>query len=229
LKVAIHQPGFLPWLGFFEKVASVDCFVLLDTVQFEKNSFDNRNRVRDKTSAHWLTVPVLSSGRFGNNDWQALEINNNVNWAHKHIASLKQWYGRSIYWSDIEALLCKVYGEKYEYLLDLNLDLIFGFCKLLGIKTKIIQASTLGVTQKKSKLVLEIVNAVGGTQYLSGVLGRDYLELDGFKSYGIDVSFQDYKYPVYAQLYPNFISGLSILDLYANHGADSFDILMRKY
>ena len=100
---------------------------------------------------------------------------------------------------------------------------------MLGIKTKIIQASTLGVTQKKSKLVLEIVNAVGGTQYLSGVLGRDYLELDGFKSYGIDVSFQDYKYPVYAQLYPNFISGLSILDLYANHGADSFDILMRKY
>lgn len=227
--VSIHQPSFLPWLGYFEKVIRSNCFVILDTVQFEKNSFDNRNKIKTKKGNLWLTIPVKTKGRFDSMTWQELEIQNAENWRKKHLKTIEMNYSKSPFFKKYKNRLFEIIDSQHNRLLDINIELLNFLFDSLEVQTKIIRASDLKIKSKKSDLVLDIVKKLDGNKYYSGALGKNYLELEKFSSNGIEVIFQDYKHPTYNQINGDFISHLSIIDLLFNEGKKSHSIIVGEH
>lgn len=218
--VAILQPGYLPWLGFFDQMASVDVFVYYDDVQFDKHGWRNRNRVKVPGGISWLTVPVLHSGK----DWplvNEIQIDNSRNWRRKHVQTLRQAYSRSLlappYIARLEELLSGVESN----LAELDMLLIEEMCKWLDINTQTVRSSALGIAGGQSERLLRICQHFGGTHYLSGAAAVDYLDVEMFDRAGVAVKWQTYNHPVYPQLHGSFVSHLSAVDLVLNEGANA--------
>jgi hypothetical protein len=215
--VAIHQPNFLPWLGFFHKMTQADVFILLDNVPFTKNSFQNRVKIKSAQGEQWLTVPVLTKGRFGQLTCEVF-INNNVRWQKAHLGTLRTNYRRASYYEKALAWLEPLYRETPTHLAAFNQSLIEAVLRQLSLPTKLVVASSLALEGSGPELLLHLVQAVGGNVYLSGPSGRDYLDTSIFQRAGVEVEFQRFHYPVYPQFYGDFIPGLSIIDLLMNVG-----------
>lgn len=225
--VSINQPAYLPWLGYYDRIANSDLHVVLDHVQFEKNSFTNRNRIRNKQGAIWLTVPIITSGRYGNLAINTLEIANSSNWRNKHWASLQSCYSRSTYFSFYKEMYQSIYLEEWRMFMPFVRKLLLQQLFDLGITTPLVFSSELEVSGSKSDLVLNICTSLGADVYLSGPHGRNYINERAFSEAGIIVSYQDYLHPSYSQCWPGFESNLSALDLLFNHGAASLDIIKK--
>jgi hypothetical protein len=225
MMVSIHQPAYLPWLGYFARIAASDVHVVLDHVQFEKNSFINRNRVRAAQGACWLTVPVQTKGRFGRLPISAVRIDNSRDWRKQHWRTLAQSYSRSPHFAEHAAFFERVYARRWERLIDLCTEINAYLLRALHIDTPLRQASSLGASGVKDDLVLALCRACGATTYLSGVWGRDYLRVERFASAGVAVRFQDYVHPVYPQRGTAFEPNLSVVDLLFECGPASGDIL----
>jgi hypothetical protein len=212
--VSIHQPAYLPWLGYFDKIRRADLFIYLDTVQFQKNSFQNRNRIRTKSGPIWLTVPVKTRGVLYDTPLKDLQIDIGQHWQAKHLNALKMNYSRAPMFQSIFPRLEQYYKRPWERLADLCWEMMIEFNNMLGIGTRIVKASALrGVEGGKSTLVLNLCRAVGATSYLSGSLGRQYLKLDDFSAAGIDLVFQDFVHPTYSQQYRGFEPFMGVIDL----------------
>ena len=218
--VAIHQPEFLPWLGFIDKIRQVDTFVLLDSVQFEKNYYQNRNKIRTAWGWAWLTLPVFTKGLFGQAINQ-VKIQNEQNWTRKHILGLEQNYQAAPYFGHYFNELKSIYSQPRTLLVDFNFDLIRWMAKAFGLTPRFVRSSELGVTGKKSELLLNICESLGTKIYLSGVSGRDYLDESLFEKAGIAVRYQDFHHPSYPQRYEPFLPGMSAVDLLFNEGPSS--------
>jgi hypothetical protein len=211
--VSIHQPSYLPWLGYFDRIAASDLHVVLDIVQFEKNSFINRNKIRTAEGWTWLTVPVETGGKFGDLAIERLHITDDPRWARKHRSAINQSYARALHFAQHAAFIDETYAMPWQRLVDL-VERINGYlCDAFAIGTRIVKASSLGLTKSKSDLVLEICQKVGASTYLSGALGRDYLDRDAFERANIDVVFQDYRHPVYPQAHGGFEPAMAAIDL----------------
>jgi hypothetical protein len=222
--LAVLQPGYLPWLGFFDQMQRADIFVLYDDVQFDKNGWRNRNRIKAPSGEpHWLTVPVLHS--FGQKNLE-IEIDNRQPWPRKHLGTIKQFYAKAPYleryFAELERLLT---DNRWERLIDLDIALIELFCSWLGIKKQMVRSSGLGVNGERSERLLNICAHFGARRYLSGNAAHDYLDVDLFASNGIEVEWQNYKHPVYPQQHGEFIPFLSTLDLLLNCGEKSHSII----
>jgi hypothetical protein len=215
---AIHQPNFLPWLGFFHKMAMADVFILLDSVPFTKNSFQNRVKIKSAQGEQWLTVPVLTKGRFGQITSQ-VPINNNTRWRKVHLATLRTNYRRAPYYEEVMAWLEPLYRQKPTHLATFNQSLIEAVMDQLNLPTGLVNASSLISGESGSQLLLHLVQAVGGNVYLSGPTGHTYLDLCAFEQAGVEVWFQRSCHSTYPQLYGDFIPGLSIIDLLMNVGS----------
>jgi hypothetical protein len=200
--------------------------VVLDQVQFEKNSFVNRNKVRTSQGSTWLTVPVRTRGRFGALPINEVEIDDATNWARKHWATTRQAYVRAPRFAEYEEWLGDVYSRSWSRLLDLCSEMTDHLLYRLGITTRLVVGSELGVTGKKDELLLEICRAVGATTYLSGALGRQYLREEIFAEADIEVVYQDYRHPEYRQLHETFLPYMAVIDLLFNCGEKSLDVLM---
>ena len=213
--LSAHQPAYLPWLGYFDKIIRSDVFIYLDTVQFEKNSFTNRNKIKTTQGSIWLTIPVISKGHM-NNTLKEIVIDNKQNWKKKHLTSIYQNYKKAprfdVCYPKIEAL----YAKEYECLSDLCWDQLMFWLDELRIKKQIVKSSTLPIDSKKSDLVFDLCKHFHADRYISGALGRGYLQVADFKKEGIDVEFQDYQHPIYPQLYGNFIAYMGIVDFWMN-------------
>lgn len=221
--VTIHQPEHLPWLGFFHKMALADLFVLLDTVQFEKNNWQNRNKLVDREGkAFWITVPVNIKGHIEStiND---ICIENNQAWQRKYWGRVQSSYCRHSHFDKYSGKLESIFQASYEKLVDLNIALIDFFRTVLNIQTPLLRASDLGVSGKRSELLLDICLKTGASSYLSGPSGKDYLDLEVFKKHNVGVSFHEFKHPTYEA--PHFVPYLSVLDLIMNQGENSAQIL----
>ncbi|MEK9968852.1 MAG: WbqC family protein [Ferrovibrio sp.] len=210
---SIHQPAYLPWMGYFDKIARADVFVYMDNVQYQKGSFQNRNKIRTKAGPIWLTVPVETSGKLFSTLLADITLNNRVDWSAKHASALRMNYGKApnfpARWPEIETY----YLSDWQRLSDLCWSMMQGFLRMLDIKTKVVKASELtGCTGHKSELVYSICKAVGADCYISGSQGRDYLDMAAFRSGGIDVYFQQYQHPVYKQQYVGFEPFMGIVD-----------------
>lgn len=223
--VSINQPAYLPWPGYFNRIQVSDLHIVLDHVQFEKNSYTNRNRIRIARGWAWLTVPLKTKGRFGHLAINEVEIDAERNWPAKHWNTLRQNYAKAPHFAAHARVFEELYARPWQRLADL-LDASTGsMLEAFGIRTRLVRSSGMAVEGNKSELVLNLCRSAGAKVYLSGPLGRDYLDEAAFREAGVEIRYHDYAPPRYAQAYPGFESALSAVDLLFNHGPDSARIL----
>lgn len=215
----IHQPEHIPWLGFFHKMSLSDVFVVLDTVQFEKNNWQNRNKLISRAGdVFWQTIPVQNKGILSCAIRDVL-VDPRSEWQRKYLGRLNSSYCRHPFFNEIMEELQGIFSKNHARIADLNLELICLIRKYLGLSTEIIRASNLGASGRRSELLLDICKGINATVYLSGPSGRNYLDKSIFEDAGIRVDFHEFSPPVYPA--PHKVPGLSALDLLFNHGMDS--------
>lgn len=219
--LAAHQPAYLPWLGYFDKIARSDVFVYMDSVQFEKNSFTNRNKIKTQQGPVWLTVPVLTKGHTGETMCDT-RVDNKQNWKSKHLKSIQMNYRKAPRFEACYPRLEELYRRDYEVLADMCYDHLLFWLAELGIQRGIHRLSTLGINSRKSELVLDMCRCFKADRYLSGALGRDYLKEEDFTRENIAVEYQDFSHPVYQQLYGDFVPYMGIIDFWMNSGDAGF-------
>jgi hypothetical protein len=218
--VGIHQPNFLPWIGYFYKILKSDIFVFLDNVQFTKNSFQNRVKIKTKEGAKWLTLPILHN--FGQLTKDVL-INNNEKWREKHLKTLEANYRKTPFYKEIASFIQGIYFHKeWTLMTELNIKLLTDVCECLSIKTKFILASSLNVKGTSTDLLINIIKKVNGNIYLSGKGGANYQQAEAFSQAGINLVYTDFKHPTYPQYWSDFSQGLSIIDYLFNCGNTGF-------
>jgi hypothetical protein len=225
--LVVLQPGYLPWLGFFDQMRRSDVFVYYDDVQFDKHGWRNRNRVKGPDGAPcWLTVPVLHSGR----NWPAIldvEVDNRTPWARKHVGTLRHFYGKAPHLQRYLPALEELLERRWTLLVDLDLAVTALICGWLGLVRPTLRSSALGIGGKRSERLLALCRHVGARRYLSGEAARDYLDTELFARHGVEVEWQGYLHPVYPQQHGAFVPYLSIVDLLFNCGEESRAILDR--
>jgi len=220
---AIHQPQFMAWTGYFDKMDQADCFILLDTVQYKKNEWQNRNRIKTAQGAQWLTVPVRF--RFPARIDEVL-VNGDVNWRHKHWQALLTNYTKAPHWEDLREDLEQLYEREWTGLAELNGATISWLRRTLGIETEVRWASQMQeVSEDPTQRLVDLCLAAGADTYLAGADGREYMDLEPFAEAGIKVMFQNYEPAPYDQLFGGFASHLSTLDLVLNCGPVSLAVV----
>lgn len=213
--VTAHQPAYLPWLGYFEKILRSDVYVFMDCVQFEARSFINRNKIKTAQGPNWLTVPVKSKGH-REATLLDLEIDQSRTWKKDHLKSFYFHYKKAPRFEACYAKLEALYAADHRTLNDLCYDQLLFWLSELGVEKQIIKLSSLALPHKKSDLILEMCRTLQATEYISGALGKDYLSPEDFEAARITLTFQEYRHPVYPQLWGDFTANLSILDFWMN-------------
>ena len=227
MRIGILQPGYLPWLGFFEQLYKSDVFVIYDDVQYDKNGWRNRNRIKTPQGIQWLTVPVLTKGQ-QKPLLRELKINNVLNWRRKHLTAIKTNYSKAIYFKKYIDLFEEVYSMEWESLVELDMKLIKMICKVLKLEREIVFSSNLKIQGDRIERLIKICKKFGADTFYEGAAGRNYINDKIFLKNGITVEYQDYVHPVYNQLYGQFQPYLSIIDLLFNEGEKSLQILTRE-
>ncbi|MDR9417009.1 MAG: WbqC family protein [Gracilimonas sp.] len=221
--IAIHQPNFLPWLGFFDKVAKADIFVLIDNVKFIKGHICNRNKIKNNQSeAVWITVPV-SHKKGTDVNFNELPIAYSQDWGISIVNQIRGSYGGAPFFEKyMNALSHYLIEREYPSLGALNIDLIKFCCSELCINTKIEIASKIDRNfGKNNELNIRICQHFGGDTYFSGQGAKKYNDPEMFKKAGINLTYQKFVHPTYSQLFDGFISNLSVIDLLLNEGPEA--------
>jgi hypothetical protein len=220
----IMQPTYLPWIGYFDLMDRADVFVLLDTVQFEKQSWQQRNRIKTgDAGSKWLTVPVVQSL---DQKFSAVRIETSNPWRRKHWRTIDQYYRQAPFWKQYSEALSALYSREWDVLFDWNVAVITHLKERFGIKTKVVRASQLPVSGDKVGLLVSICHSVKAEVYLSPAGSADYIEENNvFASEGISLLYQQYTHPVYSQLHGEFMTHMSAIDLLFNEGPASLDII----
>jgi hypothetical protein len=225
--VAIHQPHYLPWLRYIDKIARSDVFVLLDDAQYTKNGWQNRNRIKCAQGWMYVTVPVVEA--FGK-PISEVHMNNQGRWRAKHWAALHTNYARAPFFTRYRDLLEAAYQREWEMLHKLSVHILELLLSVMGIRTRLVRSSALGVPGIATDRLVNICSLLGATTYLSGdYAASNHLEVGAFRKRGIEVQLQGWQCQEYHQLYPQrgFIPDLSVLDLLFNEGERSLEILGR--
>ncbi len=224
LAVAIHQPNYLPWIGYFYKMLKANIFVFLDDVQYSKNSFINRNRIKGPQGVQWLTVPVNASV-----NKLIYEVNfSDSRWSSKHIKTMDACYKKAPYYELFRHQLVEILETPFANISELNKALIIQIAGWLGITCEFRSSSELAVSGTSGERIITIVKKVGGSMYLSGRGGGNYQDSQKFRDSGIVLRYSDFTPPVYSQLWGDFTSGLSMIDLLFNEGPGAALILERS-
>lgn len=228
--VAAHQPNFIPWLGYFDKMRKADLFVVVDHVQMERQSFQNRVRIKTGEGARWITVPVVQESRRERIVDKRVDNSRagRFRWSRKMYLTLKYAYQSASHFADYEPAVSGILGARWEKLSELNGRFIDLCRDALGIRTRMVRSSSLRPAGAKSDMVLNLCREVGADAYLAGHgASRTYLDLPAFERAGVRVIWQDFRHPVYRQrpASEEFIPNLSALDLIFNCGPRSQEIL----
>lgn len=226
MKVAIHQPNFFPYPGFFHKLALSDTFVLMDNTQYDKK-FTNRNRIIIPNGWIWLTVPINKKQKFLAN--RLIEINNNLEWKKEHLIKLEKSYNKSKYFKYYKKYFEKIYATDWNTLFELNYETLNMVINLLGIKIDVIKESELNIKEKSTERLISICKDVGADTYVSGIGGKGYMDEKLFSKNNINLEYQNYTSIKYCQhLSYDFIPDLSIIDLLSNVGNNSLKAILRE-
>ena len=227
--VAIHQPNFIPWLGYFDKIARADIFVLLDDVQFPKKSGTWMNRVKLLVSGEpaWVTVPIVRAYH-GLRRIDEMQIDESRPWRRKLLATIEQNYRRAPHFDETMPLITEVVMHETSRLAEYNEAGIRRVAATVGIDvSKVVRASTLDVSGAATDLLIEITKTVGGDCYLAGGGAAGYQEDEKFELGGIGLRYQDFEHPTYPQLADRPHHGLSIVDALMHCGAERTARLLR--
>jgi len=223
-----HQPNYLPYLGFFAKAAQSDVFVIVNNVQFVKRGpfgFQHRTRIRTKEGWIWLTVPVLTKGKY-HQLISETQINNAVPWRRKHWRSLELNYHSAPYFDVHAPFFQELYARDWAKLQDLNVEIIEYLLRVLGIGSKVVVSADAGIAGAATDLIIDICKKTGAGTYIHGKHGGDYADFDKIDAAGIVNRVLDYGHPTYAQCHPGFEPYMSVVDLLFNCGEKSLDILL---
>jgi hypothetical protein len=227
MKVAIAQPTYLPWLGYFDLIDQVDTFVLLDDVQFEKQSWQQRNRIKTPAGLQWLTIPVVFRGRL-EQKIKDVEIRVPDFW-RDHIRAIELNYRRAPffdhYYEPVKQILsCAGLG-----LSQLNERLIEFFMNSLELRTALVRSSALNQEGQRTERLANLCESLGASEYFSPIGSAAYLlaEKEKLQSRGVQILFQNYTHPEYEQLFPPFVPYASALDLLFNVGPQSMELIRR--
>ena len=220
-KIAILQSNYIPWKGYFDMIASVDEFILYDDVQFTKNDWRNRNKIKTPTGVQWLTIPV----RQENLEQKISETKiSDKRWADKHWKTIKQNYSRAQYFSEYTGIIAETYQQaaKLELLSEVNLLFLRTICQLVNIKTIITSSSDYTLHGDRVARLINLCQQTSASSYISGPAAKCYLDESAFSQAGITVEWMSYSgYPEYSQLYSPFEHGVSIIDMLFNLGSQS--------
>jgi hypothetical protein len=232
VRIAIHQPHFLPWLGYLHRMASVDAFVLLDHVQFERRNYQNRTMIRMNGAAHWLTVPVMQHSR----DERIVDkqVDNRDAgeraWGKQCARTLQHVYGKAAFFREYGGELKAILEAPYQRLVEVNQAGLDFLRERFGIRTPLVRSSELGVSGAKSDLVLEVCKATGADTLLAGMGGsRGYLDVAHFAANGVRIEWHEFQHPVYAQPGPqSFLKGLSAIDMLLQCGPEPLQLAPQR-
>lgn len=228
--LSVHQPQYIPWVGYFDKIAKSDCFVFLDQVQYKEREFQNRNKIRTKLGELWLTVPVVSKG-LGRQKICDVKINNESDWRNKHWRSLTSSYNKAPFFKGYCGFFESVYNANWDKLLSLNIHIIKYLLKELAIETPLRYESAIGTTKEATDRIIELCVKLKADTYLTGMGGKNYLEEEKFVKAGIKLVYQHFDHPEYYQQYMEqgkpFMPFMSVIDLLFNEGKKSIDILRK--
>ncbi len=226
MRVGIHQPHYLPWLRYFEKIARSDVFIVLDDVQYEKNGFQNRNKIKTAQGWTYLTVPVK---RPTLRPIHEIEIECSSGWREKHARALEMNYRKAPYFERYWPELNDLFQREWTHLAALNEAMMRLFMGQLGIETRLVNSRDIPTTGTSTDRLVELCRSVGGTEYLSGAYAvQAYLDPTAMEAAGIRLAFQEWTAPTYPQLYPSagFIPDLGVVDLLFNAGPRALELLL---
>jgi hypothetical protein len=224
MNVVILQPSYIPWRGYFDQICRADLFIFYDDVQYDKRGWRNRNQIKTANGKQWLTIPVHSRGAQTENlPIHEIRIAWDNSWSQNHLRALQHSYAKAPYFHQYMALLEKFYGRRDEFLADFTINFTIALARALGnAHTRFMRSSEItGINGKKTDRLIQILQVVGATHYLSGPSARDYIEMEKFDATGISLEYMEYNYPEYPQLYPPFDPYVSVLDLLFMTGSEA--------
>lgn len=218
--VAVLQSNYLPWKGYFDLIHDADLFIFHDDLQYTKNDWRNRNRIKTPQGSQWLSIPVGTD----QNRLICEVVINDPSWQAKHWKRIRECYARCPYFSTYQPFFEEVYcGRQWTSLSDLNQHLIRLISReFLQIRTELRDSREYAISGRKLDRLIDQVLKAGGTKYISGPAAKAYIDPARFADAGIELAWKDYAgYPDYSQLHPPFEHGVSILDLLFNVGPDA--------
>lgn len=222
---AIHQPNFLPWIGYFYKMSKAHRFVFLDDVQYVRRGYTSRVKIKTQAGEKWLTVPVIKKGRY-DQTVSEVEVEAGTHWKSKVIGTLQACYGKAPHFKTYSQEIESIIYKEHRFLAELNIELIKWLSGHFDIHTPTVKASQLeGVTGQSTERLASICNAIEADRYLSGFGGQKYQEEEIFKRYNVQLAVYDFQHPQYPQMWENFTPGMSAIDLLFNCGPKSAEIL----
>lgn len=209
--VTIHQPDFLPWLGFFDRWQKSDLYIVLDDVQFLRRGWHHRDKIKTKDGVKWLTVPVIKKGK-SSQLIREVRIDDGSDWRKKHVRTIEMNYKGAPGFERCFNRIREIYNKKYKFLIDLNMAFLNFVSEELGIAKPTAYASDYKISTSSSQRLLDLLKVAGGTEYLTGIGSKNYLDEALFRKEGIDVFWQEFEHPVYKQLHGQFIPMVSCID-----------------
>ncbi len=227
MKIAIHQPNYLPWLGYFNKISRSDVFVFLDNVQYSKNSYINRTNILGNNGKIWLTQPVSIKGKFGSLI-KDVEVADFV-WKEKHLKTICQFYCKHPFFKELSSVIELFSDINTGYIAEINMMFIKRICKILGFDKEFKIASQLNLPnyEEPTERLVAVIRHLGGKEYISGAGGVKYHREELFAQNGIKLTYLKWNNVVYKQYRrEEFIEGLSIVDAIANIGVQQVLRLM---
>lgn len=229
-KVAILQPSYIPWLGYFDQINKVDTFVFYDDVLYTKNDWRNRNKIKTSQGATWLTIPVNIQNRITNylliKDVKLIDKNILKN----HLQIIESNYKKAPFFKEVYSVIAPIFTHEHILLSELTINIIKVISAFLGIKNvRFLKSSDMNISsQDPTERLINICKSLNATHYLTGASAKNYLDEKMFRNENIQVTYQEYAHPTYNQLWDEFIPYLSIIDLLCNEGNRSLDILSNK-
>jgi len=223
--VVIHQPDFMPYLGFFHRLLKANEYVILDDVQFLRRGWHHRDKLKTQHGESWFTLGLIKSSQ----DTKINEILlNRDNWKEKHLSLFKQNYQKAKYFKEVFPFIEKLYQSEFEKMMDFNLASINMLMQLFDIQIVVKYSSKYLIKSKANELLVDILKRTNATHYLSGVGAKDYFNADPFEQANVKVIWQEFKHPTYPQLYGEFIPYLSSIDLLFNCGIEESRKILRS-
>jgi hypothetical protein len=220
--IAIIQPFYIPWKGYFDIINDSDEFILYGDVRYTEHSWLNRNQIKTPGGAQWITIPVRTKGRYE----QAIDSAELVDskWAKKHFNTIQSFYSKAPFWKKYKEFLHELYilAERETHISKINEWFLREICKLLSITTEIKLSNEYPLTSGKTEKLLDMCLQAKATRYISGSVAKDYIDPTQFEVAGIELIWKDYSsYPEYPQLHGDFLNSVSVIDLLLNVGDDA--------
>ena len=209
--VSIHQPDFLPWLGFFDRWEKSDVYIVLDDVQFLRRGWHHRDKLKTHNGVIWLTIPVKKKGLY-HQTIKEVKIDNQSDWVRKHLNTIKIAYEGASSFDKIYSKIKEIYKKNHSFLIDLNMDLLRFVASELRINTPIALASDFSIQSSSTQRLVDLVKSVHGSIYITGLGSKNYLDESLFKKESVKVLWHEFEHPVYHQFHGEFIPMLSSLD-----------------